>query len=325
MPRLKVRILLITAALLAAAAGVLVVVNTMRTPVPSAPGMTSQGGPAGSNSVPSGKSGPGVRAREVLSPEVAELVLARDISFQERLDVAHNLGEELSAVDIAALLKFVEGGVPAGCSAEQWHALFNDILNALRHQKGGSDAVPGLSAALLAIYQGEPDPVLRDYALQHLGSWLAEPGSGAGQERDPARRSEILAAIHEAARQTGEAFSGTALLALVALLEQPGQADGEGARVDQLVLSSALSPATSKQCRISALQLCALRGLSTALPTIRGIAADGSADPNLRLSAIAALGRLGDDSDRPLLVSLAGARGRLAHAAEPALQQIIKR
>ena len=90
-----------------------------------------------------------------------------------------------------------------------------------------------------------------------------------------------------------------------------------------LLFKAVSSPETNKLCRISAIQVASMREVSEILPVVRSLAADPEADPNIRISAIAAIGQLGDlAEDKELLTRLEKSGQRLAYAAKPALQKL---
>jgi hypothetical protein len=92
------------------------------------------------------------------------------------------------------------------------------------------------------------------------------------------------------------------------------------ARVADWALLLARSGQCSEAARTTALQVCGQMGLTAALPAARQVAVSGAALP-LRLSAIAAVGMLGDDTDRALLERWA-ADPALAVAAQSALRRL---
>jgi hypothetical protein len=200
----------------------------------------------------------------------------------ERIIMVHGLGEHLSRDAVAALCVFVklrpdveEEKMPA------MRVLKNDILDVLLLQ-----ATPptGLTDTMIGIYRDEEqDIVSRDYAIQHLTAWHEQGALDA-----PDAKAKIRAALNEAVRERGS-IAGTALLGLHRL-----SADDNGydrAEIDRLALELARSEGTDTATRITAIQVCAERGLNEALPSLV-LLAQKPCSVALRLSTAAAMRRL---------------------------------
>ena len=204
-------------------------------------------------------------------------------NIEERIRAAHSLGDDLDSEEIGALYSFLKS--PAGAEekgANGLHALKNDILNVLRQQ---SVPAPGLADMLIGIYRDlAQDGVMRDYAIQHLTTWYDQDAADA-----PGTREKIRAVLHEATEEK-TTIAGTALLGLHRLSAADPAFDQE--KISRLALRLACSDDTLAATRITAVQICAERGLREALPTIEALAQTAGCVP-LKLSAIAALGRLG--------------------------------
>ncbi|MCW5553212.1 MAG: hypothetical protein KIS67_13765 [Verrucomicrobiae bacterium] len=166
-------------------------------------------------------------------------------------------------------------------------ALKNDILNVLRMQ---NSPPPGFTDTLISIWSNPAqDVVLRDYALQHLFVWYEQGALDAADAR-----TEIEDTLFGAACQFNS-LAGTALLGLHRLsAADPAFSHGE---INRLALRLIQSPATDLATRITAIQICAERGLKEALPAIEAVAQASDCVP-LRLSASAATTRLsGEERD----------------------------
>ena len=201
----------------------------------------------------------------------------------ERLAAVHTLGRALSSEEIALLYQFLktppnsrDGNLP------DLPAIKNDVLNVLRCQ---SSPPKGFTDTLLAIYRDPAqDSVIRDYAVQHLVGWYQQ---GAPDTTNAPNR--IRAALLEAAGQNGST-AGTALLGLHLLsVDDPAFCQQD---INRLALRLVTCAEAEVAARITAIQVCAERGLKEALPAIQSLAGAQSCVP-LRLSATAALARLG--------------------------------
>jgi hypothetical protein len=223
-------------------------------------------------------------------------ILQMEQGGKDALEIVESLPDSLSADDCYRLLVFACGPRPGKISEGLWPALANDILNALRRQANCPDQVP----VLRSLYRSPATPyILRDYAIQHIGAWLAEPK----QVHDPEGARSGMEALLEAACST-EPLAGTALCALLDLLDnRPGFVDAT--RMDEIVTGLVQNASADKFARITAIQIAAERHLLPLLPVIRNTAADAAADPSLRLSAIAFIGSTGSTGDLALLRQVA--------------------
>lgn len=249
-----------------------------------------------------------------------ELIASESAGYDARLKAARALSDHLPKQDVDAILRFIRSPKPDDCRTRQWHTLFNDTVNALRHQQ---EAPAHLTDTLIGVYRSSDDVILKDFAIQHLRGWYSDPDPLAKTEQSAVKRPLILETIKHASQQTQYTYSGTALNCLHYIdLETKGANYLLGNDLDSRIVTAARESSTNKHCRISAIQLCAMRGLGEVLPVIREIASDSEANVSLRLSAIAALGRLGNEQDRALLEQINNNGGRLARAAEPALRNL---
>jgi hypothetical protein len=261
-----------------------------------------------------------------LSAAVQTVIGKGDVDPATRNAALKTLPRDLSHTDLSALLECINGDRPQDCPPAQWHAFVDSIINVLLRQE---NPVPEFTSSLLRLYRQSPDPVLKDYAVQYLRCRFVEHHGYHQPETDPALREQIIQTLSHAASRTGASYSGTALMALDAVVSSPSSRNDSAvsvAALDAVFVNAATHSATGKHCRISALQVCARRGLAGVLPTARTIAADPKADPNVRISAIAAIGLLGTlREDAALLKRLEQEGVRFSHAAGPALQKIARR
>jgi len=230
-------------------------------------------------------------ADAAISPTIRPIVSPNALCMEDRLKLANSLNDVLAQEEISALLAFVKSPVaPAEVDVPGVHGLKNDILNILRRQR-----VPpsGFSDALIEIFRDtRQDPVMRDYAIQHLVSWHAQ---GAADAVDT--RQRIREVLYSAANENSS-IAGTALLGMHRLSKIDSSFAAES--IDQLALSHALSPTMNRASRISAIQVCSERGIKAVLPAIESLPHNASSLP-LRLSAAAAVGRLGTEENRKKL------------------------
>jgi hypothetical protein len=259
---------------------------------------------------------------------LVRMIIAEETGQGSRMKAAKSLSRDLSQADLEALMEFINQP-REDLHTSAGRALVDAIINAMRRQ----ETFPvGMSEALARLYRDSPDPVLQGYAIQYLWCLYIDRDDHHRHETDHATREMILTTLIKAASETDRSYSGTALMALNAITRSPAlQQEPETRRqlaahagdIDSGFLKAASSPETDKLCRISALQVCAMRGLTGILPVARGVAADPKEDPNIRISAIAAIGMLGNaGEDSQLLETLQKQGARLAYAAVPALEKL---
>jgi len=224
---------------------------------------------------------------DTLPPETTQtlrmIVGADDADMGDRIEAVHKLGNELTSFEIAALAVFVNLPEMEGAT-DAWglHALKNDILNVLRAQ---TPPPPDLTRLLIGLYHNRAqNAVMRDYAIQHLSLWHERDDVVSAEER-----KSIRTVLNEAMRENNS-IAGTALLGLHRLAVDLTPSDANG--IDRMALQLAQSAETETATRLTAIQVCAERGLKEVLPTAEALAQETDCIP-LQLSAMAAFRRLG--------------------------------
>lgn len=230
--------------------------------------------------------------------------------FIARIQDARRLRGVLSEGEVQSLYSLLDrkDGQDA-LKPGQLNALKNDVVNVLRAQP----EVPRLLAHnLMAMYNDrQHDKVWRDYCIQHLGGLYERIG-------DPAQKQAVEALLWRATEETRLGIAGTALLAL-------SHNTKEGVDVTR-VAARARSLCEDPQCgelaKITALQVCARLKDRGALPMARSVAGSTVSVP-LRMSAIAAIGALGDATDRAMLEQYSKSTDmRLRKSAQAALARL---
>jgi hypothetical protein len=235
--------------------------------------------------------------------------------FPERHKVLLSLGKKLSRQECdelaAALKRPLE---PSGFDIQA--AIKNDIMDALEAQANLAEPWPRLLAAL--FQDKSQDPVTRDYALQHLFQWC-ETTKVTG--KSDTLRSEVTAVLWGALEETPLTIRATALLGLQYLTETDPGTDRERIRKSALQLAS--DGSADENARLTALQVCSRMNFEPVLPVARGLTGAETKLP-LRLSAIAALGRMGGKEDLQLLEGL-GPDQEIKPALMEAIRQVKNR
>ena len=258
---------------------------------------------------------PSLVSQNSVPPGIRSIVGSNEMNLADRLKAVHSLGKNLSPEEVSALYEFLkESTNPEDKSGAFLHVLKNDTIRVLRHQV----APPaGLTGTLIEIYQDESqDSVIRDYAIQHLVSWYQQ-----GAADSPEAKGRIQAVLLDAV-QKNTSIAGTALLGLHRL--SASDAAFRSDKIDGIALKLAKSDA-QPLTRITAIQVCSERGLKEALPKIQELAQTAE-NVALRISAIAALGRLGESEQVSFLEQLeAGERENINPAIQTAFNSLQQR
>lgn len=205
---------------------------------------------------------------------------ANGLKFRQRLAMVNSLSRNLSFEDKQALyyyLKYEKNNT-------QTHCMKNDMLNILRDQKNPPEELTDVMLDL--FYDKDQDMVLRCYALQHMRPWYLDE-----RMQDP----QIIQAFYDGLKETDTEISGVALLGLKYMSEHNTPVDKDF--ISQKAAELAESEETYVLTRISAVGVCGELESKTALPTLRNLSSNPSQPTNLRMSALASLGKLGTIED----------------------------
>ena len=192
--------------------------------------------------------------------------------------------------------------------------LKNDVILALKNQQPPPQELAGVLLEML--YDKEQDPVIRNYALQHLATWYDQC----------AEKAPVLDALWAGTTDADASIVGTALIGLSRLAQrsadfQPASASGAGfqpvSEIDAARLATAASavatdPTANDVARTTALQVCAELGIKDMLPAAVRLAESAGSVP-LRMSALAAVGALGGADQAAFL-------NRMLAADDPRIQ-----
>lgn len=263
------------------------------------------------------KSAPGpVFAAPAVVPEWIKPVLAPvpGRSFAERVNVLRARTANLADDEIKSFYTYL---LTPAHSDDENRSDENWLRNVMLDRLAGQPELPaGLPVVLISIYQDpEQDVVMRDYAIQHMN-----PAYDRASTDDKAALNQ---ALWQAAGETDSSIAGTALLALSDLAQSNAEFDRN--QIAQTALKLAGDDSCGELARITAVQLCGQMGVPQASALIQQLAQQAGSIP-LRISAIAALGDLGDQGAETFLQEIAaGSEDRLKPAAETALKRLKKR
>ena len=251
---------------------------------------------------------------EALSEQM-RLIVRPDgkMGFGERVEAVHAIKADLNSEELRAFYGYLLTPARNPDDREQENWLRNEMLDKLVTQQ---KPPAGMADALVAIYQDkDQDVVMRDYAIQHMNPAYAQANT---DEKESLRQ-----ALWQATDETDGSIAGTALLALNDLSQN--NTEFEKNKITEVALKLAGNEQCGELARITAVQICGRADATQAVPQVLELAQSAGSIP-LRISAIAALGDLGDRSVETFLQQIAaGNEERLKPAAESALKRLNKR
>lgn len=256
--------------------------------------------------------------RPPVAPVLIRKLLDPSLHPAERIEAVRALPTDLSERELTELMALLRRPPPERISASTWYMLLNEVMEVLRQPRfqwaGYGGAMGGL------VVDRHVDPVVRDYAAQHLSLWL---GAATPAQTDNAfdRGMEAFLTVLRGEREAFESVTGTTFMALCDLHTKRAGLGSYDAELGTIITAYiAGDRPASLSNRISAIQAAGRMDHREALPAIRGFATRGAANPSIRLSSIAALGYFSDPADQPFLRDLAQSNNRLRFAAREALR-----
>jgi hypothetical protein len=261
-----------------------------------------------------------VRIRNVVQPDSS---LTPQLEYQRRIKAVHDLDDHLTSEEIQVLIAFLRSPIAADTSLDllSINSIKNEVMDLLIQQ----EPVPqdlGKELALMAD-DSSLDSGLRDYCVQHFAPYFkARWGSGEVDPESPDYQA-IMLGYDQAVRLTNTSLPGTALIGLYSLSEDYQAVDRQN--VEKLAFQMGNDPGTFVNTRVTAIQICGRMGLKEILPTAR-IEAQSGESIQLRMSAIATLGDLGEKDDAALIEALSLEKdSRIQTAAQSALKRLNRR
>jgi hypothetical protein len=246
-------------------------------------------------------------------PERLRAVFDHENSFVARLSALEEMSRRgVRSDETQALLQMLHySAAQNGLPADENHAFKNDVANVLKSAPVETDV---LADHLMAMYQDDNETaVWQDYCIQHLGSIYSGMSSH--------RRSYAKRLLRRATENETGAIAGTSLLALYHNT-QSGLFDPEWVR-DRAV-DMAQSDSVKTATRVTALQVGVALNDERTAEIARNIIANHD-DVQLRMSALAVLGRQGTPDDISILRKHAASSDiRIRTAARAALEQVYR-
>lgn len=261
-----------------------------------------------------------IRVLNVVQPDFSQ---SPQLEYQRRLKAVHALDARLTPEEIKVLMAFLRSPVDADTSLDPLsiNSIKNEVMDLLIQQ----EPLPQDLGKELVSLADDPslDSGIRDYSVQHFAPYFkARWGSGDVDTESPDYQ-EIMQGYDQAVRMTNTSLQGTALIGLYSLSEDYKAIDRQN--VEKLAFQIGNDPGNFVNTRVTAIQLCGRMGLKEILPTAR-VEAQSGETIQLRMSAIATLGDLGDKNDAALVEALALEKeSRIQTAAQSALKRLNRR
>lgn len=272
--------------------------------------------------------------RALPQPTRLDFLTDTGLPYQIRITRFRNaLATGCSEPELRFLYQLLEKAPPKGELPEHWFVIANDMMSRiLTHERDPRRFATNFIGLLNAPHQPE---VIRDYAVQHLATWLNPRSSQAAAPSLPAASPEIAAEVLQAltAATTDPALGqstipGTTLMMLVDLTRS-----GSGVDCTQAIatlkpwLGHALQDGSTlgNPIRVSAVAAAGILAPEEFRPLIRMIAYRENGGSSLRLPAIAALGQAGEEEDLAKLRVIAASSPELTYAAHDASTALASR
>lgn len=261
------------------------------------------------------------RASAVRAQVVEALALENAVPYLRRIELLRAMDSDLTAIEIDLLVAALLTDTPPPEASGQHSTWFNEVANLLHRQSAAQERL----ARALATVAADParDATLRDYALQHLRVvWN-------GSREDAGLRDSITASLRQLA-SSDKTVTTAALLSLHLLGDNASAPESSVTRalgddeIAALAGNMLEGPPDSRQPaeRMTAARIAADRRLASLRPALARVASNPAEHVLSRISAINAIGHIGDPTDRSLLESLSFTEPSLAAATHKALESI---
>jgi hypothetical protein len=236
-----------------------------------------------------------------------------DASYIERCRLVQGLKDNLSQAEVDALLLFIAADPrQLGLSRGHFNSVGDEVICALEDQRS---IPPELTDRLIAMFNDESGEITwRDYCIQHLGSLYATEAAVG--------KRELIMKTFDVALQPGSRMAGTVVIALKRNIGREGIAQ---AMVSQKAAALAMDEELDESSRLTSMLVAAELGNPAMLPLARELIV--SRKPvQLRMSAMATVGMLGDASDLSILGKYTSSPDmRLRGASKAAIKKIAYR
>jgi hypothetical protein len=262
------------------------------------------------------------RPKPRLSPEIS-LITDTGLHWEERIAAVRALPTQLGEASVSFLFAYLSA--PHDENEENRYLVCNEVMEIFRVRSLSPQIYNRELCQLIAT--PSVDPVIRDYAAQHLAQWISGISPEA-TEPDPTQIPRAIGTmLHEAVHPDNAhlTLSGTIFQAMAdAIVNGSEEMKNHRPAVIQKAMLVLADPAFSTFNRSSAMQAAAQLKAPELRETSLDLAQNPQTSADLRLSAIAALGFVGEPSDKALLNTLSE-DPTFHHAAAAALQNLSNR
>lgn len=258
------------------------------------------------------------------APASVSLIAGWDTNenYLQRVRELNALGTKLSNEEIAGLFAFMEAKeVDMGVDRMSYLSLKNDVLEKLIRQ----DSVPAELSQLIVDICNNPahDALWRDYCVQYMATLYERKRKDEGERFVVTAEKDLLVETLWAVVGSGGDASGSALIGLDELSRKYSEISRE--RLLDVSANIVNNNSSESLAKTSAIQICSRAGNKEILPTVRSLAESSESLP-LRMSAIAALGDIGEKVDKEYLESLVKtAKAPLLVPAQKSLERLVRR
>ena len=195
---------------------------------------------------------------------------------------------DISASDAIADFADANRGGEGGGTFSELNQLMDELLD--------RPVIPAdYGATMVALYRdASNDTIVRDFAVQHIGLYTQALNRSGAYDPDSEDARLCRDALLAATAETKTIIAAAAFRALSDVSAFDPHIDDK--RLDAMLVSCVGDSSASPAARVMAAQLCGERGVSSALPALKGIRNDAAAPAPLRRAAKWSLSRLTGDS-----------------------------
>ncbi|MBK1883782.1 hypothetical protein JIN85_15295 [Luteolibacter pohnpeiensis] len=237
-------------------------------------------------------------------PSAIETITNASLDWEQRVQAVRDLPIQLEASQIEQLFAYLEQPTPK--DKESFYLVCNEIMEVLRKRRLAPDEY---SINLMKLIESpSANPLIRDYAVQHLAQWISGMDTFAMESnRELASQTfdAMLVEVNDPANY-GLTMTGTTLSSLADAVNKgnPDLADKREALGD-VCMAIIQKDDYSAVNRSTAIQVAARLDTPGLGAICKTIAANDSAPVDLRLSSIAGIGLVGGSEDIEFLKTYA--------------------
>jgi len=244
------------------------------------------------------------------------------IPWQKRVEKLRSLdAANLSQTELDQLYLLLDHQTQ-GQTPRQWWVVLNEVMEQIRKQAIKRDQITDTFSNILT--DPARDDLTRDYAAQHLAQWISSGHPNLPYEEDPAKRNQALDTLTQQVTDPtlqDTSIPGTILNGLLDITRQGLDTTSHWDNLTPWLEETITNPnGQNLPLRTTAINTIGELKKQEFYPQIKSLATDETQDFGIRLTSVAALGHLMQDSDIQLLQDLAQNEGRLRYAVNSAIK-----